>query len=85
VETKIYFKRGLKNVQFIEIAEAKAEAKLSGTGQIQLEMVSLRRNYGGSVNLWRFLCQEKRGKYYFVVNKRVIILGCRGEYILPLS
>jgi len=38
VAPKIYFKRGLKNLQFIEIAEAEAEAKLSGTGQIQLEM-----------------------------------------------
>ena len=31
-----------------------------------------------------FFCQDKREKYYFVVNKRANILGFRGECILPL-
>ena len=63
----------------------RAKAKFSDTGPIQLEMVLIRRNYRGSVNLQRFLCQEKREKYYFVVIKRENILRCRGECILPLS
>jgi len=38
-----------------------------------------------SVILKRFLCQEKREKYYFVIIKRANILGYRGECILPKS
>ncbi len=44
-------------MQFIEMAEA--EAKFSGTGQIQLEVVPIRRNYCRSFNLSTFICQEK--------------------------
>jgi hypothetical protein len=37
VENRFLFRKDLKDVQFIEAAEA--EAKFSGIGQIQLEMV----------------------------------------------
>jgi len=62
-------------VQLTEIAEA----ILSGTEQIQLEMVPKILKYYSFGTLSRFLCQEKREKYYFVIIKRVNILGCRGE------
>ena len=52
-------------VRFIEIAEA--EAILFRTDQIQLEIVLKDFRYSGFVTLWRFLCQDKRKKYYYVV------------------
>jgi hypothetical protein len=67
VKTRILFKIGLKNVQLGEMAEA--EALFSSTDQIQLEMITIRRNYLNSFILWRFSCQEKRIKYYHVVIK----------------
>jgi hypothetical protein len=81
VENRFFFKIGLKAVQLTEIVEA--EAILSGTEQIQLEMVPKMLKYYSFGTLSRFLCQEKREKYYFVIIKRANILGCRGECILP--
>ena len=43
-------------MQFIEMAEAKAI--FFRTGQIQLEMVHIRRNFWDFVNLSIFKCQE---------------------------
>ena len=63
--TGIFFKIGFKSVQLGELAEE--EAILFETGQIHLEMVSLSRNYWGSVTLLEFLCQQKLEKYYHVV------------------
>ena len=42
-QTDSFSKYGLKDVQLTEMAEA--EAIISDTGQIQQEMVSIRRNY----------------------------------------
>ena len=43
-------------MQFSEMEEA--EAKFSGIGQIQMEMVPIRRNCWLSFNLSTFICQE---------------------------
>ena len=83
METRILFKIGPKEVQLTEIAEA--EAILSSTDQIQLEMVHKMLKYYSFVTLSGFLCQEKREMYYFVIIKWANILGCRGECILPFS
>ena len=82
MEIRILLEIGLKEVQLTDITEA--EAILSSTDQIQLEMVPKVLKYHSFVTLSGFLCQEKREMYYFVIIKWANILGCQGECNLPI-